>query len=313
MLRWSPLYFSILLGRNLPEYAIIKIQPKVFSVSYPRRRSTSEVLSLFTKVATTNHFELEISAIPDPLKKYIQKKDNKVSNYFIQRELGLLCKGADIPGATFATAQVSGNYMGIQQKYAHTRIFTESSFNFIVDDGYRVIKFFELWQEYIASGGETALSKRAFYTRMQFPDNYKMPIMRLTKFDKDHFQKVTYSFINAFPINIVPTSVSYENNRVLEITVTFNYDRYVLGEVKSLEGTDPTKEQPTGNGEYKNDTKSVSPSDTNPNKNSSNLIIPRGQDISPTQRGTVFNTNVLGKSAFAPGRNILSSPNSTQY
>jgi len=96
----------------------------------------------------------------------------------------LLCKGADIPGATFATAQVSGNYMGIQQKYAHTRIYTESSFNFIVDNDYKVIKFFELWQQYIASAGEVSLDKRAYYTRMQYPNNYKMPVMRLTKFDR---------------------------------------------------------------------------------------------------------------------------------
>ena len=42
-----------------------------------------------------------------------------------------MCKGAELPGATFATAQVKGNYMGISQKYAHTSIFTESSFTFM--------------------------------------------------------------------------------------------------------------------------------------------------------------------------------------
>jgi hypothetical protein len=263
-------------------------------VSYPRNRSTSDVLGLFTKVATTNHFELEISAIPETLRKYIQKEDSRVSSYFIQRELGLLCKGADIPGATFATAQVSGNYMGIQQKYAHTRIYTESSFNFIVDNDYKVIKFFELWQQYIASAGEVSLDKRAYYTRMQYPNNYKMPVMRLTKFDRDHYRSVTYSFINAFPINITPTAISYDSNRVLEINVAFNYDRYVLGEVKSLKETDKSKEQQSGSEEYsaapaKPEEASAPPQTTN------ETYIRRGFDIRasgpPSEtRGTVFRT-----------------------
>ena len=245
-------------------------------MSYPRNRSTSDVLGLFTKVATTNHFELEISAIPDPLRKYIQKQDSRVSSYFIQRELGLLCKGADIPGATFATAQVSGNYMGIQQKFAHTRIYTESSFTFIVDNGYKVIKFFELWQQYIASAGEASLDKRAYYTRMQYPENYKMPVMRLTKFDRDHYQSVTYSFINAFPINIVPTAISYDSNRVLEINVSFNFDRYVLGEVKSLKGTDSSKEQLSGTGEYSAKPAAPKPTESTSDTNNRNLVPVRG-------------------------------------
>ena len=245
-------------------------------MSFPRKRTTNDVLGLFTKVATTNHFELEISAIPQELKKYIQKQDSKVSSYFIQRELGLLCKGADIPGAAFATAQVSGNYMGIQQKYAHTRIYTESSFNFIVDNEYKVIKFFELWQQYIASAGEVSLDKRAFYTRMQYPENYKIPVMRLTKFDRDHYQKVTYSFINAFPISITPTAISYDNNRVLEINVSFNYDRYVLGEVKSLKGTDTSKEQLSGEGTYSNKPPAPEAEESTSSTNKRNLVPVRG-------------------------------------
>jgi len=243
-------------------------------VSYPRKRTTNEILGLFTKVATTNHFELEISAIPPELKTYIQKQDPFVSNYFIQRELGLLCKGVDIPGAAFATAQVSGNYMGIQQKYAHTRIFTESSFSFIVDNEYKVLKFFEIWQKYIAGAGEVSDDKKAFYTRMQYPDSYKIPVMRLKKFDRDHFRSVTYSFINAFPINITPTAISYEGNRVLEINVAFNYDRYVLGEVKSLKQTS-SSEQPTGT-EYTNKPAAPAEEQTTPPDNNRRLVPVRG-------------------------------------
>jgi hypothetical protein len=209
----------------------------VSSRSYPRPRKTSDILPLFTKVATTNHFELFFQSLPEKLLRYIQSKEPLISRYFIFRELGLLCKGADLPGTAFATAQVNGNYMGITQKYAHTRIYTDSSFTFIVDKDYRVISFFELWQEFISSASNINASNNAYYIRMEYPSEYKCDTIRLQKFDKDHFRNIEYTFINAFPVNITPAAVSYENNNVLEITVTFAYDRYFYGKINSLDSS----------------------------------------------------------------------------
>jgi hypothetical protein len=213
--------------------------------NYPRKRTTTEIKSLFTNVATTNHFEFQLLAFPTGLLNYVQAKEPLLSRYFLTRELNLLCKGAELPGAAFATAQIKGNYMGIVQKYAHTRVFTDSSFTFIVDKNYLVLKFFQLWQEFIASGGEVSQDKRAYYSRMLFPDNYKCSQMGVSKFDKDHFQKIDYTFINAFPVNIVPSAVDYGTNRVLEITVTFSYDRYVLGSIGSLDTRSDQREVST--------------------------------------------------------------------
>lgn len=242
MLRWSPRYFPTLLGRNLPEYAITNSLPKVFSVSirrsYPRPRSTSDVLSLFSKVATTNHYELFFQALPTRLLNYIQFKEPLCTRNFIFRELGLLCRRAELPGAAYATSQVNGNYMGVTQKFAHTRVYTDSTFTFMVDTDYKVISFFQLWQEFMNSASGEALNKKAFYTRMEYPVEYKASTMRLQKFDKDHFRTLDFSFINAFPINITPSQVDYDNNRVLEIAVTFAYDRYVLGKLLTTEKTE---------------------------------------------------------------------------
>ncbi len=201
-------------------------------------------------MATTNHFEFQLLAFPSSLIDFVQRKEPLLSTYFLTRELNLLCKGAELPGATFATAQIKGNYMGIVQKYAHTRIFTDTTFTFIVDKGYKVMKFFQLWQEFIAGGGEVSQDKKAFYNRMLYPDTYKCSQMGLTKFDKDHFQKLDYTFINAFPVNIVPSAIDYANNRVLEISITFAYDRYVLGSIRSLERTTKSDQPASGNREY---------------------------------------------------------------
>ena len=91
----------------------------------PRLRRTSDILPLFTKVATTSHYELSFPALPWQLLNYIKMKSNdRIDNAFVFRDLGLLCKNAQLPGTAYATAQINGNYMGINQKYAHTRIYT---------------------------------------------------------------------------------------------------------------------------------------------------------------------------------------------
>jgi hypothetical protein len=56
-----------------------------------------------------------------------------------------------------------------------------------------------------------------------------------------------YTFINAFPVNLVPTSIDYGTNKVLEIGVTFAYDRYVVGSINSL---DTHSEQQDGTSPY---------------------------------------------------------------
>lgn len=199
----------------------------------PRLRRTSDILPLFTKVATTSHYELSFPALPWQLLNYIKMNSNDlIDNSFVFRDLGLLCKNAQLPGTAYATAQINGNYMGINQKYAHTRIYTDSAFTFIVDDDYRVIKFFELWQEFISSGSDSNRSRKAFYHRMKFPAEYKCDTMRLQKFDKNHGASVEYTFLSAFPVNITPVSVSYDQTQILEISVSFAYDRYFFGNLR---------------------------------------------------------------------------------
>lgn len=200
---------------------------------------------MFTKVATTSHYELSFPALPWQLLTYIKlKSDDTIDNAFVFRDLGLLCKGAALPGTAYATAQVNGNYMGINQKYAHTRIYTDTSFTFIVDDDYRVIRFFELWQEFISSGSPTNRNRKAYYHRMQYPSEYKCDTLNLKKFDKNHGNSVEYTFLNSFPVNITPASVSYDTPQVLEISVSFAYDRYFFG---NLRRQDTRTNQGSGN------------------------------------------------------------------
>ena len=206
---------------------------------YPRVKKTEQIRGLFQRVATTNHYEVFFSGFGalQRLRGYISSRSPRVTNFFISRDLGLLCNSAELPATTMATAQVEGQRMGIVEKMAHSRVYTDVSFTFYVDNQYRTLEFFELWHEFIASGSnnEVDRSNIAYYHRMQYPDEYKVDTIKIQKFDKDHFRSVEYNFLNCFPVSVSSMPVAYDGNQVLECQVTFAYDRYYFGKISSLD------------------------------------------------------------------------------
>lgn len=251
--------------------------------AYPRVKKTEQIRSLFQKVATTNHYEVFFSGFGSmrKLRGYITSKAPRVSNFFISRDLGLLCNNAELPATTMATAQIEGNRMGIVEKFAHSRVYTDTTLTFYVDSDYKVLEFFELWHEFIASGSDESdgadKSHLAYYHRMQYPQEYKVDTIRIQKFNKDHFRSVEYTFLNAFPVAVSSMPVSYDGNSVLECQVTFAYDRYFFGPMRSLDrrvfnsaykqintgpmiGNDPAKKEVTK--EVKGDQNTVKVIDT---------------------------------------------------
>ena len=67
-----------------------------------------------------------------------------------------------------------------------------------------------------------------YYRRMMWPDDYKCNTMSITKFEKDYGRSIHYLFINAFPKLVTAVPVSYGAADILRVSVSFNYDRYVI-------------------------------------------------------------------------------------
>jgi hypothetical protein len=63
-----------------------------------------------------------------------------------------LCADATLPTSSFATSEVKDNFQGINQQFAHTRLYIDSDFTFYVDYNYNMIKFFEGWMDYVSGG-----------------------------------------------------------------------------------------------------------------------------------------------------------------
>ena len=135
--------------------------------------------------------------------------------------------------------------MGVTEKMAHTRAFTEIQLEFYVDHEYKTLKFFEHWIEFIASGSGAPQGDDGYYFRMMYPEEYKCNKTKLIKFDRDYDNHIEYTFFGMFPQSLNSTPVNYGASEILKATVTFNIDRYVAGRADSFSiyrGTDNNKE-----------------------------------------------------------------------
>ena len=200
-------------------------------------KKISEFKPILTNVAQTSHYQVFFDGLSPDLFTFLGQKN--VDRRFITENSGLLCSAASIPGSALATSDIFGNFTGVQEKFAHTRIFSEMSLEFYVDKDYKMIKFFEHWMDYIASGSEkrrsTSFSKASpgYFYRMRYPkgnSGYKCDKTKIVKFNVDYKKEIEYTFIGMFPINLASTPVQYGNSDVLRVNCTFNYERYIAGE-----------------------------------------------------------------------------------
>lgn len=204
-------------------------------------RSISSIKPLLTNLAQTSHYEVRFNALPFQLTNYLLQRG--INQRFIAEEVGLLCFSASLPTTQLGTAQILGNHMGIQEKFAHTRIFDTITLDFYVDKNYNTLKFLEHWMEFIASGSHNPINgvsapvsqaSQAYFIRMQYPEYYKSNSTKIVKFDRDYNAEIEYNFIGLFPSSISSLPVSYTSSDILKVSATFQYDRYIAGRSQSL-------------------------------------------------------------------------------
>ena len=200
-----------------------------------------KAVNVFGNVAQTNHYLVSFSGfgktgLLGDLSKHLKTKFD-VDTKEIVDNTGLMCNEASLPGSSLATSEVKDNFMGISQEFAHTRLYTDIDFTFYVDSNYNNLRFFEGWIDYIASGSNANEYGTNYYRRMRYPDTYKCSAMTITKFERNIEKSKTpttlsYKFINAFPKTVAAVPVSYGGADILRVSVSFNYDRYIVNPTK---------------------------------------------------------------------------------
>jgi hypothetical protein len=198
-------------------------------------RKISDIKPLFTNLAQTSQYEVRFGAFTGGLRQYLNNRG--VDSRFTTESAGLLCNSASLPGSTYATADIAGNYTGLMEKVAHTRIFTPIELSFYVDKEYKVIKFLEHWMEYISNASGISPTTSDYFFKMRYPDEYKIDYTKIIKFNRDYNSRneLEYSFFGLFPIAMSSVGVSYESSSTLVASATFNYERYVCGKSYSID------------------------------------------------------------------------------
>ncbi len=199
--------------------------------SLVKRITIPEAKTLIGPLAENNHYLVTFSTLSPQISDYLARYSG-VSNLkdFLSRKAGILCSNASLPATAYATGEVKDNFMGIPQQFAHTRIYTDIDFSFYIDKDYTLLKIFEGWMEYMSSGSNASVKQNeiGYYRRMRYPDTYKVSSMYINKFEKDYKKAIRYRFVNAFPKAMTNIPVTYGPAEVLKVTVSFNYDRYIL-------------------------------------------------------------------------------------
>ena len=187
--------------------------------------------NLIGPLAQTNHFLVTFSSLTPSVESYLNDYSG-ISDIrpFLSRTAGILCNSATLPTTAYATADIRDNFMGVPQQFAHTRIYTDIDFQFYIDEDYTLLKIFEGWMEYISSGADdsTIQEDRAFYRRMRYPDSYKCNTRYINKFEKNFKITMRYRFVNVFPKSMSTIPVTYGPADILKVSVSFNYDRYIV-------------------------------------------------------------------------------------
>lgn len=278
----------------------------------PFPKKISQIKPLISNVALTSNYLMQFGGFPPSLMIYLKQRG--MDTRFLGEEIGLLCSRASLPGSSFATADIVGNFQGVTERMIHTRQFVQMDLDFYVDNEYRALKFLEHWMEFASSGSTTGSdavdpAQRGYYYRMRYPDEYKCDYTKVVKFEKDYRRYVEYRFIGLFPISLNATTVSYEGSQILKATASFNYERYIAGQSYSINyatGTDSNKETPTkgnsGNaskfGGTKLDNGVTSPNDTTFTKFSGLYNSSTSASAFSIQESSVLNSQFFSPSVF---------------
>ena len=210
---------------------------------------TSDLKSRILQLAQTSVYQIKL-APPDAVKTHLKLNGFNYDNQ--GEDIELLCNSAVLPGTSLSTHEVIGDYQGVRERMAYRRQYDDTvDLTFYVDHDYKVVDFFDGWIDYISGqwNGQrlSNIDARKFGAnyRMNYPASYKTN-MYIVKFEKDSSMiersidtksiipkyQLTYTLVNAFPLNIISTPISYEGSQILKYSVSMSMQRYTIDKLK---------------------------------------------------------------------------------
>lgn len=224
----------------------------------PVIKTNSEIKSSLLTPSLTSHFQAWLEPPPG------------VRQYYDGEHISLACHEAALPGSALMTAEVNDDYTGVTERLAYRRQHDDrAAFTFYVDlagstqGAYSVIWFFEKWIQFAANDDEQVRDKNKFY-RMKYSDEYRSAEIYINKFERImEGTYLAYTFLQAYPVEVITMPVTYDASQLLHVTVHFAYNRYIVERLGYGSGNATPPAQGSNQTPINQNTNAPSP--TNPN------------------------------------------------
>jgi len=143
---------------------------------------------------------------------------SKTSNASISRYLALQCESAELPGKTFATADVK--IYGPIFKVPYQTQYSDTTLTFLCTNEFYERKLFDRWMEAIMPTDTNNLR----YSK----DNETRYLTNIKIVQYDEFIKQIYAveLIDAFPVGVASQQLSWQDDGVHRLSIQFAYQRY---------------------------------------------------------------------------------------
>lgn len=134
-------------------------------------------------------------------------------NLFGDFAFGFLTKGATFPFFTYNTTAVQ--YNNLPRNFVQSIDYDPITFEFLVDDGLKVIRFFDSWRKLVMNDGS-----RTFNYKDEYSGNIEIELL-----NRKQFMRAKCTILDAFPVNIdnIPLAMD-ANDQIMTLSTSFRYD-----------------------------------------------------------------------------------------
>ena len=173
----------------------------------------SELLATLNKngVAKSSHFEVQITG------------PGKTGE---ENDIMFRADACELPGRTISTSEY--RIYGPIRKIAYASTYTDTSIGFLCSADLREKRYFEEWQDIImhhrATSGMSAKHTRGRYETGYYEDYIRT--IEIRQYDETGTKKSTHYLDEAYPIGIAPIALSWGNEELIRLQVTFAYHDY---------------------------------------------------------------------------------------
>lgn len=145
------------------------------------------------------------------------------SGFATMQELSFFCSTSTLPGKNINTFDYKPIAYGQTNKMPLSRTNETLTTGFYSDSNYLIMRFFHRWLNYIVQDGGEIWNNRA-YREIGYKEDYAATI-EVIGYDYDASEKITYTFYEAFPIQVGNIQMGWEqNDTTIQIPVEFTYD-----------------------------------------------------------------------------------------